>query len=118
MADEPQTGKGGATTVGSGEAKARPVGALLTQARAAEWLGLSQSFLSRLGGRHPFYAPDTNGVPGIAGSGRHYRRYHRRHVELMEAVLAGGMEIGEASAEWAVTRARIGRKVEPQRGRQ
>jgi hypothetical protein len=83
---------------------------LLSAGRSARRLGLSRRQLGRLAEEHPLYAPAVRGVPGAEGPvGTRTRAYHRRQLELIEAVLVGAMDLEEAHLRWQVEQADIGK---------
>ena len=94
---------------------------LVNQKAAEQRLGLAPRTLGRLAGVNPLYAPAVRGVPGADGQagghrfGRRFVRYHARQLELIEAVLVGGLPLDEAATAWAVARRRIGSPPEPRR---
>lgn len=82
----------------------------VNQSATARLLGLPRSTLWRMGKTQPLYAPTATGIPGMA-TGSLFRRYHRRQIELIEAVLAGSLDLDTATMEWEVFRYRLGHPV-------
>lgn len=85
-------------------------------------LGLARSVLCRLRKVHSLYAPAMVGIPGagvvVDGQrpGLRIVRFHCEQVRLIEAVMAGNMDVEEAHLRWQIIRRRIG-QAEP-RGEQ
>jgi len=59
---------------------------------------------------HAFYAPAMVGLPGAGkGLGTRLVRFHREQVRLIEAVMAGAVDLETAWLEWQVFRDRLRR---------
>ncbi len=80
----------------------------LSQAAAARRLGVHRSTLCNARHKHPLYAPALRGnAAGIS-----VVRYHVQQVRLIEAVLAGVMELEEAALRWELFRRKLKEEAE------
>ncbi len=66
----------------------------------AKHVGFSPRTLERLAEKHDLYKPIRRGIPGGGDVGRRSVIYHRRQVELIEAVVMGAIDLDEAYTKW------------------
>ena len=85
----------------------QPQTGFLTQADLAERWSVSVPTLHRLRKLHPLYRPVRIGFPGPQGSSGRTVLYHRRQVELLDAVFVRALDIETAWKRWQAIRDRM-----------